>query len=1029
MLPVSTDFIAAVKNDAMAVTPRLRWWFSWNHLLTPTVTLALNSSLDADLFPPESVLNSSHQSTSGSAYAVVGEAHTSTDPRYGYRTAPRDAEINPVLQLATRTTGVGGTTAMSRISVEYPEAVSSNVLEVQLENLRTAVTTGSFHTVNIRVLYKNTSDTWVEAYVGTATAASEGRRMLYWTGSAWSTAEQDYSSRVDIKGVRLEIQDTTAAAWNPKIRYLGAHDVVDVSDDIINFSVTKSESQQLTYMPFSEPVANTATLTLDNTHQAYAFKPVGEAQPYYDLNMRIDFDLGADLTYVGGVGIEYVRLGTFYTDGLSYDTEMEINLNLTDYSKFFQRKFLDDCFWESASWKYIIKDLLARTGMDAGAVVFDTGIDAITNETQSLPFAWYKSDTLLWDALSDLVKSELGTFFIREDNTYTFTDRGFLNNKIDAGVQWTIDADIDLESAAQEFTVDANEVEVGWVKSGKNIDNRGIVSPEYVRNETTGELELTYSTTGPIEVSSVLWEPGGALVLNAATIQASMTASQTFVRLDRPLGDTFPDEGTISIEGEYMDYTGKTITTNYVELTGVTRGTRGTTAVAHDNGADQVAAVASNAFTYYTYDAAEAPTVTTALEDGRFVVEQACTATANANNWDYGTFTAFRPFGLHQNPSGSDFAYGCRFHFEDFSNSANESNMAGMFVHSKSSTWGGDKSIFDTYWIEIVSISEMVNTDFITGSLRVFRTSDKHTVDSRNGLPPTVEHAIYGHDGIIVSRKQPVNIDVYWDYNAELFTLYVNDVFMTSWKASYTNEEILHPDAQSSPSKDNYFDANLTGHWGIYVRGNTKAAFEYVYAGNVQRASESFVANYIYGGYTSQQDLTRQTAEKFREFGSIAHELRRFEVEHQVWPNRWARIFHSNTLEAEIVYQNHNSFRSEFEVVNTSRSPAVVVGNDESPYNHGLGANHQFFIYGATVIELESGEKTARDKEAVRRRGISNVRIESPWIQSDKQAKRIADWVTANWAEPVDFYDVEWFPMWALQPGDRVDIDYPEKGF
>lgn len=1032
MLTVSNDFISAVQNDTLALTTRVRWWFSWNHLLEPTVTTALNDIIDEDLFPAESVLNGFAQTTSGSAYAVVGEAYTSSDPRYGFRLAPADAEINPIAQFTTRTAGSNGGTAMTRIDVDYGQEVDSNVIEIQLETLRRS--DGRFHTVNVEVFIKNAADSWVSVYDGRTEA--EGRRVLYYNGSAWGTSEQDYSSTQTIKGVRLEIHDTTVAVWNPKVRYIGAHNVVDVSDDVVSWTVNKSEAAQSSYMPFGDPMTNTASLVLDNTAQDYAYKPVGETQPYYDMNMRIDIELGADLSYVGGSGIEYVKLGTYYTDGMSYSTEMDLSLEMSDYSKFFQRKFLDDCFWEDKSYQYIIKDILARTGFDAGRADFVLGETKLVNETQTTPYAWYKSETLIWDALSDIVKSELGTFFVNEDNSFTFTDRHFLNVKKNNGIQWTIDADIDLEIAQQDFTIDANEVEVAWTKTGKNVDNRGIVYPEYTRDDVSNELELSYTTSGPIEISSVLWEPGEALVLNAATLYESMDDSQDYIRLDRPLGDTFPETGIINVNGEYMEYDGKLIKSNYVELQGLTRGVRDTTAAAHDNGDDQKTALDGNYFSYYPYDAAEAPTITTTIEDGKYVIEQACTAATNTAGDDYNTFTAFRPFGTHQNPSAQDYAYGCRFYFEDFSNSAEESNMAGMFVHAKTSTWGGSKDIIDTYWIEVVSATEMVNQGFITGSLRVFRTSDNdsldattNTIEERSGLPPTTENAIYGHDSLIIVNGQPINLDVYWDYDNETFNLYVNDVFMTSWQASYLDGELGHPDAQSSPHRDNYYEANLTGYWGIYVRGNTKAAFEYAYAGDIDRASESYVADYLYGGFVDNNFPVRASAEKFREFGSIAHELRRFEVEHQVWPNRWVRIFHSNQLEAKVVYQNHNSFRSEFEILNVSRTPAVLVGNDESPYNFALGANHQFFIYGGTVIEIEAGEQIARDQSAIRKRGISNVRIESPWVQSEDHAKRLSNWVKNNWAEPVDFYTINWFPMWALQPGDAVEVDYPEKGF
>ena len=1009
MLPTSQAFLGAIQDETMEVIPRIRWWFSWNHLLEPTV-VANTDSIDPELFPPESILNEQHQLTSGSSYAIVGESYTSNDPRYGYRLAPKDSEINPMFISKAK----GSET--NRVDVIYPRMVDANVLEVQIENLHRS--TGTFHRPNVTVSTYDGS-TWGNS--STISVTNEGHIELYWNGIAWrESADPTYTSSTRIQGVQIVIQGMTTG-WNPRVRYVGAHNVIDVTDDIIDFSVTKSEGEQLTYMPFSDPVSNTASLTLDNTAQEYALAPVGAEQPIYDLNMRFDFELGIDTSNHGGSGVEYLPLGTFYLDNLGYTTDLDLNIGMTDRTKFLQRKFLDDCFYENKSLKFIVEDLFARTGFDAGNIDFQFGVPQVARGTAKLPYAWYKADTLLWDACANMVKSELGSFFVQEDNSYVFTDREFLNMKLDEGVKWTIDADIDLEHAAQEFTVDANEVEVAYTKPGKNIDEHGLTQPSYVYNDN-GELELTYTSTGPIELSAPLWEPGEALVLNAATLHANMTPAQDFVQLTRPAGDTFPQEGTINIEGEFMDYEDKIIETDYVELIGVTRGVRNSMATAHNNGATQIANVAAQQFTYYPYDPVDAPAVTTALEDGKFSVKQSC-PTNSAN-----TFTAFRPFGSFTNPSGQDYAYGCRFTFRE-TDHPHENNMAGMFVHSKPSTWAGDKNIFDAYWIEIVSMTEIARTDYITGSLRVFRTSDKNPMTSRSGLPPTLDHAIYGHDGVLLDKNMPVNIDVYWDASIQMFSLYLNDVFMTSWQASYTDAEIIHPDAQNSAHKNNYYDPNPVGHFGIYVRGNTKADFEYVYGGDIKRGHDNYIADYLYGGFVSDEYMKRQEAEHFLEFGAIAHELRHFDVEHQVYPNRWVRVFHSNVLEARVMNERHTSFHSSFDVLNTSRSPAVLVGNDHSRYNSGLGADHEFLIYGATVIELESGEKVARDKHAIRKRGISNVRVESPWIQSDGQAKRISEWVSKNWAEPVDFYEVEWFPMWALQPGDRVDINYPEKGF
>ncbi len=364
--------------------------------------------------------------------------------------------------------------------------------------------------------------------------------------------------------------------------------------------------------------------------------------------MKITFELGIDTSDSGGSGIEYLNIGTFYVDGINYNTDMDLNMTLSDRTKFLQRKFLDDCYWEGKTLRFIIRDIMSRVGFNAQKIDFELEDNA--GAEYIIPYAWYRDDTLVWDAIVQLMKSRLGTVMIREDEDLFVSDAYYTVTKLNEGPIYTATADVDIERIDQDFTVDANKVKVKWIEVGKNIDERGIVVPTNITTSTGNELG--YSTSGPIEVSQVLWEPGTTLVLNAATLYDTLTAVGTVMRLQRPDGDTFPEEGVVNIEGEYIRYDGKTTTTNYIELAITERGAFGTTASQHDNAAADKATMDANDFSYYLYAASGGPIIATTTNNGSFVVEQDCNAAHdNVNTW-----TAYRPFGTATNPSASDYA-------------------------------------------------------------------------------------------------------------------------------------------------------------------------------------------------------------------------------------------------------------------------------------------------------------------------------------------------------------------------------------
>jgi hypothetical protein len=89
------------------------------------------------------------------------------------------------------------------------------------------------------------------------------------------------------------------------------------------------------------------------------------------------------------------------------------------------------------------------------------------------------------------------------------------------------------------------------------------------------DAEVANFTAG-IEIAKLTYIHG-ATRQTAIDDADGISDSDTTVTVDSTTG--FPDSGTIVIESEWIDYTGKTSTT----LTGLSRGAHGTTAAAHSN--------------------------------------------------------------------------------------------------------------------------------------------------------------------------------------------------------------------------------------------------------------------------------------------------------------------------------------------------------------------------------------------------------------------------------------------------------------
>lgn len=221
-----------------------------------------------------------------------------------------------------------------------------------------------------------------------------------------------------------------------------------------------------------------------------------------------------------------------------------------------------------------------------------------------------------------------------------------------------------------------------------------------------------------------------------------------------------------------------------------------------------------------------------------------------------------------------------------------------------------------------------------------------------------------------------------------------------------------------------------TGQYAPYVRGHSVANFEYVMAGRSMNASriELFQKNGTTSMDSTYANHQVAGAAGYNEFGNLVHEAREFNVEYDVYPAIGARVLNTNDLEAIVVDRVLGPFRGHFVVENHSRTTAVLSGED-AVNELGYRLSHSLLIYGMAIVRASEEVKISVDEESLRRRGRQEVEISTPWIEDEEGANRISDYIIGHWSKPVDIINVEWVPNPALQIGDLVAVNYPQKGF
>lgn len=986
MLPVSQFFRQTI-DERTTVNAGARLIAEWNqnrYASSVTVSTQGMVSNDPDIYPLESVIQP-NRPTSGLPKAVVNDSKTSSKVRpYNFRIAGK--ESNYKYFSADNQSALSGLMINSPIiDVRYGSPTLTNKIVVTFE---TSIARPTDFTISVMI-----NNAWVAIANSPPINSTTGQMILWYQGNGWSTTE-NLSQSVRIQGIRVQIRRLSRGRSRLNIIEVSARLVRDISDRIGSIVTTRSLQEPDLTLPVGVNSANSATIEIDNADRAFNQTGVGAFYGTLDRNVELRPYLGVNLRdYNGGIdSYEYVPQGIFYVDTWSSD-DLSITASCYDYSTYLQSIMVAPSLFEDMTAGQIVSELMQRAGINNYNIQINESTPTVYK------YYWIEDEVTLWDAIGDICKTDQSAAYFDEYGIFQFKHRDSILTQSTPNYALTSEDSgslvSNIESLEEKFSVTANKVVIRYKPLKIN----------------------EYRNTG---VDSSLWNPNDTVTLRASELRRRMTSSQpgpgiasANIWLDPKEADLWPYESKVHINGEVLRYRGKyywaytgeytrrrvlltsaddkekydTASGIYVvkntctgELVTVERGLDGTTPRIHYSG-NQI-----DWTMVKTYDTGEA--------GGRWGAPLrvpgglAIIGPERANQTFYSAI---------RGASGDvHTVWGARMKFNPENSDA---QMMGIIAHLQPDNEAG-------YYFELVGMD--FATRYKIANLRCYKRFNDGRRIMLNGTGAKLNIVKDTWYQIDVTSRQG-----FWSVS-------INGIVAAEFR-------------------DTTFG---NGKHGMFVRSDTRATFDYFYAAapqSIPNIEDYRLRDRITGGFVSgyvmkavqlhdppiQSPNTSGEFMVFEEFGSIVHEIREMDVEFEKKPALSSSHYVTNDR-VQVMGYVHNPFRAKFELANVGRGHQIAAGDDEVTIP-GETLAQKILLYGQVIIEDEERTETVEDRDSIRKNGVVEVEVDNKWIQTEAQAKTLGKWFADNWGTPVDFVEASIFGNPALQVGDLVSVNFPDK--
>lgn len=880
------------------------------------------------------------------------------------------------------------------------------------------------------------------------TLNSSGEAIIHYNGTTWSTTEPStYTTTQYFKKVSLQAVNSNTGKLIGVIEF-SPRWVLPIDSDIISFRVNKeTTADSSSIVPVGIITANYLSVSIMKPH--VASKSIIE----YDRKSAIDntkiylFKNTLVKPYINvgdGTTSEKAIQGTFYVNSWTLSEFGEANIEATDAAKILQDTLCPQLLIQDSPVTAIIKRILDSVGFSNYKINVKK-TDALVDDDSipSLTYWWSDGDKTVWDVLQELCRDIQMNAFVDEYNVLNFYSRNCIYDD-------TIDS---------KWTFTSEEIKTGsTVNYSPNIislDSEELFSANQVRvRYATAFVSTNQQSSSPLWKSSESFLGAGSL---ATDISDSSTMFQlnpntiNSARTDKVLGAF---SGYVLVNGEIIEYEG--LWYQYVpSSTGVptrvliknqsdiwkysalskpgyknfyptgeynikTRGALTTSKVDHkktlDSYVNKSGESDANKFNLYNIILATPDTAklkpgvgklsTPASRTGE-TISKSYLAVSNLDT-DKKTFDiALKSFNSIET-TNPYVAYGTRMFFDSQVNSPEQVGGIGFCLDSTGKN-GYYVLVRTTAFAGLQKDIMIVKVK--NDKLKVLKDSQQTSTKTLAGI-----YAGSSYNIDVLVKRESLSGSVF----KNTITVFINGFKITAVDAGDDSTSGYIP------------PTTITKNVGLHC-GQGISYFEYLYAKSIDQATydkntltQAYQHNGVYADDTLSMlygDLiyndggtTPDQSGALFEFGTTAREIRKTKIQYDDRPAIPIQFRTSLNKYATVLDQRLQPFGAESYVLNNTSTTIIL---DDSN-------NTSFYVLGNSI--QRSGVIDYDTDQSVDSENKESVIFESSWIQSEEDAKLLAEWIKANTLNKGKFINMTVFGNPLISAGDIVKINYPVLG-
>jgi len=895
------------------------------------------------------------------------------------------------------------------------------------------------------------SDNTTVSVSGTSADLQNGQAIIYYNGTSWSkTAPTSYTTTQSFKKINLTATNSNTGKFLAVIE-LSPRWVIDISSDIQSFDIEKQTTiDDDSILPVGSLTSNLLNINItkfneaDNTISEYnRDQAIDASKIYIDKNAIVE----PYIVVNDGTNDVKIPQGKYYIVDWSLSEFGSATIRGLDSSKILQDTIAPLLLVEDTPVTAIIRRVLESIGFT------NYNINIVTNDTSipTIRYFWTKDGETVWESLQALCRDAQINMFVDNNDVLQIYTRDAIYDSTRSQVWNFTNEDILVNGS------------VDYIPNIIRLNKREKVSGNSVRVlwSAPGVGGYVANNAAPVWISS-------DDALAAGTLSQNLTSSQSdFVALNLQSVDQLIDEylivpdfsGYLLVNTEIIEYEG--IEFSYIKQSTSTR----ETIVAKDS---------SDFWKHYSLAATNAENIHTFTPTGRYKIKKrgalGTTARAHEVLATYGVVT-YGPIDLTV-PTDPEYKGSLsslytsakntwetkapkigkaflpitnfdksRTHYTSGVipfNAMNISNKPGCFSM-------GTRMFFDNQFD--TGLKDEYATDQI-GGFTVF-AGDKgkkgyHIIVSTTAGAKSAKDILIlktNADGVTkildskvetTAASEFAGVYAAQSYNLDVLvksTYNSNNVLTKNTITIFINGFRIDREDTSSPLTPTKNVGLLCGQGVVY--------YDYVYAMDIKEKDTiseldyttlNSKGSYQYNGVFSDDTIsllfgdliynpgeTRESRNgTLVEFGSVVRQIKKIKVRYDLAnPAIPLYLSRGQNKNVTIMADKLQPFTAEM----------LVMNNTSGTVNLHDGEYNTFQIVGNPVadggtIEYSTDDPNSRAKKYP-------VQFDSNWIQSQTDAKRLADWIVSTQLNKGRSIEMEVFGNPIIEAGDIVGVNYP----